>query len=498
MRKHQQLQILELLNTISEAQEIERYKDCMEAAVSIAEFIINSDSKSKQTVILLNEYCDILNADIEHNKKLRKLEDHLSKIRSSVINELKPEKVEIVFFPYKSSMWDSLESIWLAAKNNNQCNVQVIPIPYYNRLPDNSLGDMQYEGNDFPNYVPIVDWQSYCIDTHLPDVVFIHNPYDQFNTVTTVHPDYYSTSLVKFTELLVYVPYYITEGQIYDSSAILPGVINADLVVLQSNDIQVQFADVLKKQAYHGLNAAEVKKLFKEKLLPLGSPKIDKAISSTRNDADLPDDWKHHIFSSNGLRKTVVFYNTSIEQLLTNTVKDDKIDDTYFNKLESVFTFFKDRDDSVLLWRPHPLLEQTVNTMRAPLIPRYKAILEQYHHERIGIYDDSNDLYRAIVTSDVYYGDWSSVNLLFLARGMPVLLQDMDPSTDTELQPYENMYDYGYYSDGAFRIKYFIEEFPLFSCKKEAIQSHYSSKFANSDGTAGEKIVSHILNTYFT
>ena len=50
-------------------------------------------------------------------------------------------------------MWDALESVWLAAKDDPQRETHVVPIPYYYKNPDGSFGQMHYEGNSYPDYV---------------------------------------------------------------------------------------------------------------------------------------------------------------------------------------------------------------------------------------------------------------------------------------------------------------------------------------------------------
>ena len=67
-------------------------------------------------------------------------------IENSIKHEI-PEWREAVFLPYKASMWDSLESVWRAAWEDPDCDAYVIPIPYYDRNPDRSLGELHYEGD---------------------------------------------------------------------------------------------------------------------------------------------------------------------------------------------------------------------------------------------------------------------------------------------------------------------------------------------------------------
>ena len=118
-------------------------------------------------------------------------------------------KKEIVFLPYKADMWDSLESVWMAAQADPDCEARVIPIPYYSIQPDGSLGEMHYDGGEFPEGVPITSWQDYDVPEHRPDAIYIHNPYDACGFVIQIHPDFYADKLRQYTGHLVYIPYFV-------------------------------------------------------------------------------------------------------------------------------------------------------------------------------------------------------------------------------------------------------------------------------------------------
>ena len=91
-------------------------------------------------------------------------------------------KKDIVFLPYKASMWDSL---WLAAqKDKDHCNTYVIPIPYADRNPNQTAATWHNEADLFPEYVPVLDCKKINLEELHPDVIFIHNPYDNCNSVT--------------------------------------------------------------------------------------------------------------------------------------------------------------------------------------------------------------------------------------------------------------------------------------------------------------------------
>ena len=42
-----------------------------------------------------------------------------------------PDTFLVVFMPYKAEMWDSMESIWLACREDPACECRVMPLPYY-------------------------------------------------------------------------------------------------------------------------------------------------------------------------------------------------------------------------------------------------------------------------------------------------------------------------------------------------------------------------------
>lgn len=95
------------------------------------------------------------------------------------------------------------------------------------------------------------------------------------------------------------------------------------------------------------------------------------------------------------------------------------------SKMENVFKIFEqNRDKVALLWRPHPLIQATISSMRPQLWEEYRKLVERYKNANIGIYDDSADMDRALVLADAYYGDGSSLVTLCKAINMPIMIQN--------------------------------------------------------------------------
>ncbi|NLM74452.1 MAG: hypothetical protein GX184_10550 [Clostridiaceae bacterium] len=464
MRRHQQKQLLELIKTIHEANglikkfiddkdyesAIKLMIDCHESAVSMGTTIEKIEGEGTQTVTHLEKYCDILfevSASLvknpDSNRVYELIKSQLKIIENSIINEIKADRIEIVFFPYKASMWDSMESVWMAAKDDPKCDVYVVPIPYYDVNPDGSLGKMHYEGDQFPDDVPVTDWASYSLKDRHPDIIYIHNPYDEYNLVTRVHPEFFSSQLRNYTDMLVYIPYFVVSGSLPENFCVLPGTLYSHRVIVESERVKNIYINELQKFA-RKTNQFEAFKDVNNKFLVLGSPKYDKVKNTKREDCVLPESWRKLIYRPDGNRKKVILYNTSINGILSGNEK-------YISKLKNVFGYFKNRNDVVLLWRPHPLSISAYTSMRPHLLNDYLRIVEEYKREGWGIYDDTSDMNRAIALSDAYYGDWSSLVALYRSILKPVMIQKCEIHGGTDTVPEREAIGFhDFYSDGDF------------------------------------------------
>jgi len=333
-------------------------------------------------------------------------------------------KKEIFFLPYKASMWDSLESVWKAANEDKEhCIAYVMPIPYADLTPEHTVAEWHCERDLFPKDVPTVNWEDFNLEEIHPDVIYIHNPYDEYNRVTSVESRFYSSILKNQTNMLVYIPYFVLiepdfEGKTEKEIEIIeegiehfittPAVLNAHQVIVQSEAMRRVYIDVLTRRTDRKERA-----FWETRILGTGSPKIDKVLTSKKEDFDLPEAWDAIIKG-----KKVILYNTSLGAMLQNC---DKVCD----KLRYVFGVFKTRKEVALWWRPHPLMKATIHSMCPEIEVEYCKIEKKYIEEGWGVYDNTGDLHRAITWSDGYYGDKSSVIYLYKETGKPMMVQDM-------------------------------------------------------------------------
>lgn len=442
MKKYKKKDILETVDLLIEGNnfitlnykkgnEIESIVDiltqCQEMAILLGNCLETLGDIGEKSVPLLEDYCENI-YQISQNlsdvyicrKIIKKITGQLTDLKNNIIYGMQEDKIEIVFLPYKASMWDSLESVWKAANEDPECDAYVVPIPYYEKNEQGELAIMHYEGNQFPKDVPIIHYMDYNLAERRPNVAFIHNPYDQYNYVTSIHPAYYVPELKKYVERVAYIPYFVSpepnpdciETQKQKNGFVVkPGVTDSDLVFVQSEDMKRLYVNILEKEIPN-VN----RKYWEAKIFGLGSPKLDRVHSTKRNDDLLSNGWHSLIYNSNRIRKKVIFYNTSLHDLLNQDNMMEKITDT--------LAFFKEREDCVLWWRPHPLYESTLASMRPEMLPVYRKIVENYMEEGWGIFDAGEDLNWAIAETDAYYGDGSSVVQLYEEAKKPVLYQN--------------------------------------------------------------------------
>ena len=450
MESYRKKDILEITATLKEANDFvtvtvptepgtldEVLMQCQKAALQIGTYLEKSGGKYAPMIGILENYCENIYQIIVNTQDrvlCRKLTESIQKqledLQERIKHEIPEDKKEIVFLPYKASMWDSLESVWKAAQADMNIDTYVIPIPYYDRNPDGSFHKEYYEGDLYPEYVPITRYDEYDFEGRKPDVIFIHNAYDNANYVTSVHPYFYSENLKKFTSKLVYIPYFILqEIKPEDKFAvdnirhfcILPGIFNADKVIVQSEDMRQVYINVLVEEVlkqHSTLKERDIRKFWNNKILGSGSPKLDRLLQTKKENLKIPSEWLKIIRKPDGTQKKIIFYNTSVSALL-------QYNETMLKKMKDVFlVFLENKDEVALLWRPHPLVESTLRSMRPQLWDAYMKIREKYILEGWGIYDNTADLDRAIILSDAYYGDGSSVVQLYQKTGKPIMLQD--------------------------------------------------------------------------
>lgn len=328
------------------------------------------------------------------------------------------ETYRVLFLPYKYSMWDSFASIFEAAKEDENCEVYVMPIPYYDKDQEGNLTEMHDESESYPDDVGIISWRGNQVDEIDPDVIFIHNPYDGNNLVTSIHPDYYTNKLVRNDRVVIYVPYYVSYTDDEGISVFMGGAeYYTDYVIVQSEWYKEKFEfEMLKHNILNDGN----------KFIVLGNPKYDKIRSLNKYEYPLRDDWKEKLLDASGNKKFTVLLDTTFEVLTKGRGKTLK-------KVEEVIGFFEKQKDFALIWRPHPLIKPTLRNMCPELIPTYVKLVDRCKNLDNCIFDDTNDMHTAMAWSDAFMGKYGSMIELYRVAKKPTIMLEVGEKTNFEI-----------------------------------------------------------------
>lgn len=171
------------------------------------------------------------------------------------------QRKAVLFLPVFSEDWKGLQSLWQAAKEDKQYDVYVVPLPYYFKDYDGSPKEILCDLEIYPEEVCGLDYrqltQEYLELLH-PDVIILQNPYDGWNPVWAVPKQYHAEQIRRYTEQLVYVPPFSVEeytkenGRAYSNMnyyVTMPGVVYADRVLVQSENMRVQYIEKLTEFA---------------------------------------------------------------------------------------------------------------------------------------------------------------------------------------------------------------------------------------------------------
>lgn len=406
-------------------------------ALQAGKKIEDSKGEGTKTVQCLEKYCEdvyrlfsiLTGENIEDN-----LEEVLNNMLDDVINvkeiagdELKSKKT-IVFLPFMASAWYTMEEEWKEAMADENNEVYVVPIPYSDRDIIARVGEMHYEGDKFPDYVPVMDYEKFNIEAIHPDVIYINNPYDEYNYSMVVPNIYFASSLKNMTDKLVYIPWFFTdEIGLYDERAIknmkyyvtVPGIVNSDEIILWSDAIKQSYVEVLCQWA-----GEDTKEIWENKIVVKERSTVDKSKIVDKNQLEVPSSWKKVLLDSKGNWKKTILYVTESESILEHG-------DRALDKIESSLNILKEAGNSIaLLWKPQKDIEQFIIAKKPECLDRYQSIVSNFKSQNWGIFDENPDSDLSIDLSDAYYGDTNEIVQKFRNQGKPVMIQNVNTIPD--------------------------------------------------------------------
>ena len=405
---------------------------CQECAISLGNKAESAVANCEDLIHSLEEYCEMIfqiyemlgqGEILDAEGVFRILQEQLLTVKNEYSKEYE-QKQKIVFVVDKASNWRSLESIWKAAKEDRNVIVSVIVVPYYYKKIDGIIIEEHYERELFPEYVETKDYRECDLENYHPDIIFINSPYDEFNYIYSMHSHFYSSKLVNYTEKLIYIPWFTMSEltredergwQSMQYFVTMPGVVNADKVIVQSEQMKEAYVEYLTDWA-----GEDTRTLWEEKISGMGSPLMDKEDNKEEILNVLPEEWKVILRKEDGNWKKTLLYSISATGFVERGLKAAE-------KLQNVLQLLKENSGEIIMvWYPNKEIEAVLKVSHPDLWKAYSEIVEKYRKEGWGIYGEILDAETAVSISDAYYGDACALSQDMVIAEKPVMIQNFE------------------------------------------------------------------------
>ena len=190
------------------------------------------------------------------------------RVLNEIIKRHGSNNFRIAFCPYKTEMWDSMESIFDACVFEPNITAKIFPVPYAEVDAQGNVGIMHNESSALKQIVQNNDAFMSNLDLFKPDFVVVHYPYDNHNKVTRIHEDFWSDNLKAKGYKIIHSPYGLPVGGVSTCDLTFQPVLkNAELIVCDCPEEKTNIIRQWKESQDININP--------DNILVCGSPKRD-------------------------------------------------------------------------------------------------------------------------------------------------------------------------------------------------------------------------------
>ena len=463
--------VIEALSYMINAESDELLEDCNSAAEVISATIsANSDAVSSEEIVpLISRIRDTLASDdLTVGDLASALEDTIA--LKALCCENLTYRLRVLFVAELGGKWDSMESVYKAFADRDDCDVDVVIEPIFRsvKLPDGS-SRTETVYNDFltPMGINNIHYTKYDIEQIRPDITFISQPYE---SVTV--PMFYPENIAKYSKL-VYLPYFTTLLLNKDSSAFKLNVQKCSWKIACHSETMRQ----------HYKNSASEKG---RNVIVSGLPKWDYVYGKNKENVDIPADWAAKLDG-----RTVFLWNTHFTT---------DIGEKFREMLDFIDVFAKD-NKLALIWRPHPMSEAVIKVYRPDLYGKYLDLIRRVTESENMLIDANSSYLPAFVCSDALITEYSSLMEQYLLTDKPILFASgMTPeATHEKFTTADGLFDF-YKLPMAFSLsekEEFIRKIAD-GCDEwvDVRRELRDTYLPNADGKCGERLAEALINEF--
>lgn len=396
--------------------------DCQQLAVDLGTFIENVVGEerdcSKKCIAELEIFCETIyklhegiNAGIDVADSKESYINQWALVGKAIEQQIINRR-EILIVATGADRWGGLDSIYNALVENDNNNVYVVALPmlYKDAYGQITMSDEEIisacEKDKYPEYVQLCDWDIYDISVHMPEEVYVQDPYDGENPCLTVPPAYYVQNMLMYTEKLTYVPgVWVGEFGAKDITDIYnmkhyvtaPGVVYADEILVQSENMKDRYVEKLTEFA-----GEETKSMWEEKIKVTKLPIVK---------------WKEKRYEKKNHDKKCLLIGVG-----ANCLEENK--DALLAGLEEKLEIVKRNEDrldiGVFLYPDH----DTWYSLNEGLTTQIVSLIKKYESNAFSLLSKiENDIVKKY---DAYYGSPMPLVHVFLNEKKPVMIMGVE------------------------------------------------------------------------
>lgn len=394
----------------------------------------------------------------------------------SDINNI-PTTYKVVFIAELSSRWDTLESIYHQFAKDDMFETEIVIVPVVRR-------DKQWNSNfiqDYNDYltplgIPHTHYESYSLKNDKPDITFFCLPYDSDRP-----SEYHLANIRRHSGYMVYIPYAAVihrfeEKHLLKHSEVMKGAIHVRSLV-----------DAFIATGDHMLDDMRFMTGRDNKLIPLGSPKVDFLLNKINCEKAKYAGQEHKIAG-----KKTFFLNTHFRPGVLG-------DSGFYDLFEFIVDYFNRNEDIALIWRPHPNTFLFIKSHKPEYNEKLKTLMDKMENCPNIIIDTNQNHVAAYVNSHAVISHLSSIVSLAIAIDKPTFILDSytnEQKEDTQPQPITYLPCFGLKTESApdyNLIINFINDIKNdIDTHKEKRQKLCKYMFNNTDGTCGQEIYKYV------
>ena len=374
------------------------------------------DVLREKTGTEFNKFCDNINDIKLFKQNIAILRDKRKALR--MVDGVSAKK-NVVFMPFKPEHWDTMDGLWREYSTRQDVNIMVVQLPYYYKNLDGTVELYKTEAK-YPDYIHVLTDREYDYETENPDEIIIQNPYDGYNIAASVDSRYYVMKLLMHTDKLIYVPYFVTEeidehdmraDVAMNSYVIMPGVVYADEVMLQSDNIRNLY--IRKLTSFFGEDSRE---LWEKQLNSHGAKYLVKDNNNPLRYNRMPEKWRKLSLRNDGSYKKIILYYIS-----TNSVLEHN--EGIFEKIKRTMDVFDQyKDDVLCLIAFEGNMKDVLEKENSEFLTDYQCAVRKYSQYLVG----NTELKEAVKACDAFYGEAGAEAQMCRNAGKPVMIENVN------------------------------------------------------------------------